>query len=586
MGSRVPRRTFLALTLGAAALPLAQACSPQAPTTKPETKAAEPPKPASTLGPAPAPAAQPTAAASGQSAAKPAAEAKPATETKPAPKPTEGQPKRGGQVVQAINWTYPTMDPHLSSIQYMVGYKGLYNGLVKFELVNPSTWEHKVVGDLAESWEQPDPQTAIFKLKQGVTFHDGSEFDASVAAWNFMRARDHEKSQRKAQLAMLESADAVDKQTLRLRMKTPYAPLLRSMAYVTGADIPMMSKAHFDKVGEEAFQRNPSGTGPFKFKQWIADDRLILDKNPNYFENGVDGKPLPYIDEFVGRFVPDPTVSLVDLQSGTLQILEWVATKDAATIKGNQGLELHEMPWAGQIYFMAGFNTEAPPFNDLRVRQAALHAIDRESMTKALGFGVGAPHFYPDWSSGSPGFDDAIPKNEFNPAKVKELLTAAGHPNGVDVELKVIAREPENTIGEFAQQMWKAQGIRTKLVSMERLAWIDEVRAKKFQSCFWRGTMVTSVDPDLLGTRIMCGGTSNWAQVCDPEIDKLMNEGAASLDAKKRDDVYKQVLRMIQEKAYLGTGIAMPLLTASRKELRGLTFNYQVPNLDRIWLDK
>ncbi len=207
-------------------------------------------------------------------------------------------------------------------------------------------------------------------------------------------------------------------------------------------------------------------------------------------------------------------------------------------------------------------------------------------MARALGFGVGAPHYYPDWASGSLGWDDSLPKNEFNPARVKELLTAAGHPNGIDVELKVIAREPENTIGEFAQQMWSAQGIRTKLVSMERLAWIDEVRAKKFQSCFWRGTMVTSVDPDLLSSRITCGASTNWAQFCDPEIDKLMTEGAATLDAKKRDETYKQVLRMIQEKGYLGTGIAMPLLTASRKEVQGLTFNYQVPNIDRIWLNK
>src|SRR3712207_7185907 len=94
---------------------------------------------------------------------------------------------------------------------------------------------------------------------------------------------------------MLESADAVDKQTLRLKMKTPYAPLLRSMAYVTGADIPIMSKAHFDKVGEEAFQRNPSGTGPFKFKQWRSEEhtselqsrqylvcRLLLEKKKHH----------------------------------------------------------------------------------------------------------------------------------------------------------------------------------------------------------------------------------------------------------------------------------------------------------------
>jgi peptide/nickel transport system substrate-binding protein len=577
MGARIPRRSFLLTALGAAALSLAQACAPQAPALKPDAK---PAAPAPTFGPAAAPA--PAGSDAKPAAASPVAEAKPAA--KPDAKP-DAAIKRGGQLVQAINWTYPTMDPHLSSIQYMVGYEGLYDSLVRFELVNPQTWEHKVVGNLAVSWETPDPQTAIFKLKQGVKFHDGSEFDASVAAWNFERARSHDKSQFKAQLAMLDSAEAVDKYTLRLKMKQPYVPLLRSMAYVTGADVRMMSKAAHDKLGDDGFANQPSGTGPFKFKQWIKDDRLILEKFPDYHNNGADGKPLPYLDEFVGRFVPDPSVSLVDLQTGSIQVLEWIATKDVATIKGNQNLSIFDMPWAGQVYFMVSFNTEAPPFDDVRVRQAALHAIDREGMSKALGFGVGIPYYYPDWAVGSPGYDDSIPKNEFNPDKTRQLLAEAGK-TGLEIELKVIAREPENTIGEFAQNMWTKAGIKTKLVTLERLAWIDEVRAKKFQSCFWRGTLLTSVDPELLATRIKCGGTANWGQWCDKDIDRLMEQGAAQADPKQRHETYKQILTMIQTKAYLGTGIAMPLQTAYRKEVQGMSMNYQVPNLDRLWLNK
>jgi len=152
--------------------------------------------------------------------------------------------------------------------------------------------------------------------------------------------------------------------------------------------------------------------------------------------------------------------------------------------------------------------------------------------------------------------------------------------------LKVIAREPENTIGEFAQQMWAKAGFQTKLVSMERLAWIDEVRAKKFQACFWRGSLTTSVDPDTKSVSLKCGAPGNWSQFCDPELDRLMDQGAQTLDTKQRHDIYKQALTLIQEKAYLATGIAMPLLMARRKELMGLTYNQQMPNLDRVWLNK
>ncbi len=493
---------------------------------------------------------------------------------------------RGGTAVQAINWTYPTMDPHLTSIQYMPGYEAMFNGLVRFELVDPKTWEHKLVGDLAESWGQPDPKTIELTLKQGVTFHDGTPFTAEVAAWNLLRARDHEKSQKKAQLLDLADATAADKYTLVIKIKNPNPAFLRSMAFVVGARIHMMSKAALDKNGENWVQRNAVGTGPFKFKEWITDDRVVLERNPDYFEKGTDGKALPYLDGLVCRYVPDPTVSLTDMKAGTVHVLEWVPTKDVETVKNDPKLGVVEMPWAGQVYFMVGFNTEAKPFNDVKVRQAAVMAIDREGMAKALGYGVGVPHYYPDWAKGSLGYDESIPKNEYNPAKVKQLLTEAGYPNGIDIELKVIAREPENTIGEFAQAMWSAVGIRTKLVAQERLSWIDAVRAKNFQACFWRGTFVTTVDPDMLATRIRCGGSSNWAQFCDKDIDRLMDEGIATQDEQRRHEIYKQVLTIIQERAYLGTGIAMPLITAYRKELVGLGMNYQVPDFRAAWLQR
>ena len=156
----------------------------------------------------------------------------------------------------------------------------------------------------------------------------------------------------------------------------------------------------------------------------------------------------------------------------------------------------------------------------------------------------------------------------------------------MSIELKVISREPENTIGEFAQQMWSAVGIKTKLVSLERLAWIDAVRANNFQAAFWRGVFQTVVDPDVLKTRITCGAPGNWAQVCDPDIDRLMDEGGATMDPRKRHEIYRGVLRLVQERAYLGTGIVMPLLMAYRKEVQGLRFNFQVPNVTTAWLAK
>ena len=191
--------------------------------------------------------------------------------------------KRGGTLTHAINWTVPTMDPHLSTLPQHIIYENVYDGLLRLEMVDPKTWEHKVVGVLAESWEQTDAKTIVFKLRQGVKFHDGSEFDAEVAKWNIVRARDHPKSQIKASLAAIDSVTAVDKYTLEIKTKTDNAALLRILAFTNGGLVRMVSKAAFDKNGEEWLQRNPVGTGAFKFKQWITDDRVILERNPDYF---------------------------------------------------------------------------------------------------------------------------------------------------------------------------------------------------------------------------------------------------------------------------------------------------------------
>ncbi|MHB9091661.1 MAG: ABC transporter substrate-binding protein, partial [Chloroflexota bacterium] len=384
--------------------------------------------------------------------AAPASTPVPAPVTGTSAPPSAATIKRGGTLTHAINWTVPTMDPHTTTLPQHIIYENVYDGLLRLQLVDPKTWELKAVGVLADSWQQTDGKTVVFKLKQGIKFHDGSDFDATVAKWNIERARDHPKGQLKASLGAIETVRAIDKSTLEIKTKTDNAALVRVLSFTNGGLVRMISKAAYDKNGEEWIQRNPVGTGSFKFNKWITDDRVILDRNPDYFLKGADGKALPYLDSIVMRYIPDPTVGLTDMRAGSVQVLEWMAFKDIETVRNDSNLAYVELPWAGQVYFMVGYNSESSPFKDVRVRQAANYAIDRVGMHKALGFGVGEPHHYPYWLKGTAGYDESILKYEYNPAKVKELLTQAGYPNGVDVELKVIAREPENTIGEFVQQ--------------------------------------------------------------------------------------------------------------------------------------
>jgi peptide/nickel transport system substrate-binding protein len=585
----VTRRRFLGTSVGLAAISLLAACAPSAPAQAPTSapakpaEAAKPTEAAKPAAPAAPPAATtaPTAAAQAAAAAKPTEAAKPAAAAQPA-----ADIKRGGTLTHSTFTTYTTMDPHLTASFLNPGYDAIYSGLVRFDLVDRKTGEHKVVGDLAESWEQPDPTTVTFKLKQGILFHDGSPFDASVAKWNFERARDDPKSTRRSQLQVIDSIDAPDKTTLRIKLKTPSPGFIPTLAWANGIQIQIASKAAFDKGGADELARNPIGTGPFKFKQWIADDRLILEKNPDYFEKGADGKPLPYLDGFVSRFQPDPTVGLQDLRTGGVHLLESVAPKDVAAIKADANLAIDEVPWYPNCYFQLWFNATAAPFDNVKLRQAVLYGIDREGMSKAMSFGLGVPFYYPFFTTASMGYDDKITKYTYDPAKVKALLAEAGYPNGIDVELRVIDREPENTIAQFAQQMFEANGIRAKLLRAERTVHIGIINDGKFQFSFARDSFETLVDPDILQRRVKTGAAGQNGKFSDAEIDQLVTEGGATVDPAKRKEIYTKVLTLLQDRAYVGTGYYIPTLNAFRKEVGAVAYNFQVPRAATMWLSK
>ncbi len=534
---------------------------------------------ASPSSPAPPTAAAPPAAATTAPAA-PAASPAVATAS-PAPKI-----KRGGTLRLAQNYTIPSFDPHLTSAALGV-HSVLYDGLLRFDMVQQSPPKFDVTPELVESWQITDPKTITMKLGRGVKFHDGSDFNAQVAKWNLDRMMTHSKSVMKAALAATQSVEVVDDYTIKLLLKAPSASILVQIAQPSGFRAGVVSQKAVEQLGDDGFNRKPVGSGPFVFSEWVTDDHATLKRFDSYWRKGADGQPLPYMDGYVYRYIPDPSVAMLELVSGNLEFLENVEAKDVERVKANPSLSLYDLAWAGGGAFPAlGLHLQGPVMGkDKRLRQAAFYALDRESMAKALGFGLARAWYYPYWAEATLGYDPTLPKYDFQPQKARQLLTEAGYPNGIEVTLDTIARQPELRISEVLQSMWNAAGIKTTINALERLAWIDKVNgAKNFDAAIWGGPMM--FDPGYTGLYLKTGAAQNWGSYSNPEVDKLIDQADATYDAKQREQLYKQIQRLVYDDAYITYGYVLPSLKASTGKLKGLKFQWTRVDVNEAWLDK
>lgn len=558
---------------------LLAACAAPA-TPAPTTAPAKPPAAAATAPPASASPAATAAAAS----TKPAAPAATAASTAP----PAAKVKRGGTLVSARAWTYNDMDPHRSVATGPITLM-IYDPLINYNIVDPKTGKHDLAPALAESWKVVDPTTIEMKMRQNVKFQDGSDWNADTAKWNIDRLREDKKSTGKHLVSEIESVTVVDPNTIRLKLKAPWATLFVNLTASTGGTggmaALMVSKAAVDKGPDDILSTKPVGTGPMVMDQWLRDDRVVLKRWDGYWQMGADGKALPYLDGFVERFIQDASIQLVELKAGSVQLAENLEAKDIAGIKANPDLVYYELPWAPVAYFAFGFNQDKPPFKgNPKVAQAAQHALDREGMAKAMGFGLATPADYVMWTPALLGYNESIPKYKFDQAKAKQLLTEAGFPNGVDISLMTISRQPEQRIGEIAKQMWDQAGIRTTLDVMERLATIERSQQGNFISYFWRQS--SSPDIDLQSRMILTGAPSNWSRYSNAKVDQCMKEGRSIYENKERQVVYERCLRTIMEDALIGAGYLLPNNKIFNKAVKGLTIHWAESDVREAWLDK
>ena len=246
-----------------------------------------------------------------------------------------------------------------------------------------SVFEHgttEVEPCLATSWTiSPDGLTYTFQLREGVRFHDGTPLDAEAAAFSFRRQMDksHPAHPSDATFAywsamfnMITAVDVVGPMTLRLRLREPHAPLLASLCIPAAH---LISPKFID-------QRHPIGTGPFRFVEWIPNERIVLEANPNYWEGP------PTIQRLIFKVVPDSATRLIQLQTGQIQAMDGIDPNDLPVIRRDKQLKLMTAPGLNVCYL--AFNCQKPPLNNKSLRRAIAAAINKKDLIDAVYHGA------------------------------------------------------------------------------------------------------------------------------------------------------------------------------------------------------
>jgi peptide/nickel transport system substrate-binding protein len=393
--------------------------------------------------------------------------------------------------------------------------------------------EHlKIVPQLATSWQwSADNKALTMKIRQGVTFHDGEKLDAEAVKFNIERHKTMAGSNRKGELALVSSVDVVDPYTVRLNLSKPFAPLLAQLADRAG----MMVSPKAAKAEGEKFGAHPVCSGPFKFVERVAQDRIVLERFANYWDKGAI-----HFDKVIYLPIVDSTVRLANLKSGQLDLIERVAPSDMAQVKSDPKLKsaaIVELGYQG-ITINVGKSDQAqknPLGKDPRVREAFELALDRDAIVQVAMDGeavAGNQWVAPTntWYVKS----HAIPKRDV--ARAKQLLAQAGVPHP-SFTLMTPTTADAQRVAQVVQAMAKDAGFDVKIQSTEFSTTLNMADKGDFEAYVlaWSGR----ADPDgNVFSHLACKQPINYAGYCNADFDKDLADSRTTSDAAQREKFF------------------------------------------------
>ena len=379
-------------------------------------------------------------------------------------------------IVVGMQLEPPNLDPTAGAAAAIdeVVYANVFEGLTRF------TGDGSIEPALAESWEvAPDGLSWEFHLRSGVTFHDGTPFTAEDVVFSFDRAMAENSTNAQKQLFKgINEVTAIDDTTVEIGVDAPKGSLLFNLAW---GDAVIVSPASADSNATK-----PVGTGPFKFSQWVQGDRVELVKNPDYW-----GEPAK-LDKVTFKFISDPTAAFSAMMAGDIDAFpNYPAPENLAQFEADPRFKVIVGSTEGET--ILAINNARKPFDDIRVRQAIAHAIDRQAIIDGAMFGYGTPigsHFAPH----HPAYEDLTALSAYDPELSKKLLAEAGV-TGLKPTLVLPPPSYARRGGEIVASQLRAVGIEPQIVNVEWAQWLEQVfKGKDFDL-----TIVSHTEPMDIG---------------------------------------------------------------------------------------
>jgi peptide/nickel transport system substrate-binding protein len=441
-------------------------------------------------------------------------------------------PKYGGTLNVGFPSDSKTFDPIFSveATERQVLYV-IYNTLVRYGT------DFSIHPELAESWTVEDGgKRIVFKLRQGVKFHDGTDFNAAAVKWNIDRRLDPAvNSPQKALLEpVIASVEAPDAQTAVFNLKSPYPGLLSLLGERPGF---MVSPAAVAKSGQD-FGSNPVGTGPFVFKEWVRGSRIEVTKNASYWDKGK-----PYLDRIVFRDIAGSVVGAQRLISGEIDYVGDMSPQDVRQIENRPEIKLYPIT-VGRWYSLQ-WHWDKPPFDNPKLRQAIAHAIDRKRLNDILMLGKGTVSEGPT----PPGlwwYDEKTKSYDYDPAKAHALVAEAGYPNGFEFTLSTPQVAVFQQMNQLIQEQFAAANIRVKLDPVAQGEWYSRLvkRATNFSPTRW----TQRADPDgLLYILFHSKGFANTTNYRNDKVDSLLDQARSIFDMEARKKLYSEAQQLIAQ---------------------------------------